>query len=205
MRILIAEDDLDISTLYKKALENRNHTVVLTSSGEACLRNYLDTLHNIATIPNSKVQPTFKTGSSSGIPYSNISSKHNGVSRAATEFSVTSPYDIVILDYKMPDINGMDVAKEILAVNPSQRIIFASAYVKETLEESVKQLKQIVELMQKPFSLSQLVDTIEDKQAYEELKKLNVDVDLIKASEPTHALVINLLEKLRRIQKSGAL
>jgi CheY-like chemotaxis protein len=206
MRILIAEDDLDISTLYKKALENRNHTVVLTSSGETCLRNYLDTLHNIATIPKStsKVQPSFKMGSSSGIPNPDISSKYNGVSRAATAFSVTSPYDVVILDYKMPDINGMDVAKEILAVNPNQRIIFASAYVKETLEESVKQLKQIVELMQKPFSLSQLVDTIEDKEAYEELKELNVDVDLIKASEPTHALVINLLEKLRRIQKSGA-
>jgi DNA-binding NtrC family response regulator len=129
---------------------------------------------------------------------------HNGISRTATAFSVTSPYDVVILDYKMPGINGMDVAKEILAVNPNQRIIFASAYVKETLEESVKQLKQIVELMQKPFSLSQLVDTVEDKEAYEELKKLNVDIDLIKASEPTHALVIKLLDKLRRIQKSGA-
>jgi hypothetical protein len=48
-------------------------------------------------------------------------------------------------------MNGMDVAKEILAVNPHQRIIFASAYVKETLQESVKQLKQIVEIMQNPF------------------------------------------------------
>ncbi|HZD34615.1 MAG TPA: response regulator [Nitrososphaeraceae archaeon] len=193
MRILIAEDDLDISTLYKRALENRNHTIDLTPSGETCLRDYLDTLHNTATIP-----------SSSRIPTPDISPMHNGISRTATAFSVTSPYDVVILDYKMPGINGMDVAKEILAVNPNQRIIFASAYVKETLEESVKQLKQIVELMQKPFSLSQLVDTVEDKEAYEELKKLNVDIDLIKASEPTHALVIKLLDKLRRIQKSGA-
>ena len=69
-------------------------------------------------------------------------------------------------------MNGMDVAKEILAVNPHQRIIFASAYVKETLQESVKQLKQIVELMQKPFTLSQLVDTVEDKEVYEELRIL---------------------------------
>ena len=42
------------------------------------------------------------------------------------------PFDAVVLDYKMPKINGMEVAKEILAVNPHQRIIFASAYVKET-------------------------------------------------------------------------
>ena len=45
----------------------------------------------------------------------------------------------------------MEVAKEILAVNPHQRIIFASAYVKETLEDSIKQLNQPVELLQKPF------------------------------------------------------
>jgi hypothetical protein len=41
----------------------------------------------------------------------------------------------------------MDVAKEILAVNPYQRIIFASAYVMEFLGDMVKPLKQVVELM----------------------------------------------------------
>ena len=51
----------------------------------------------------------------------------------------------------MPKINGMEVAKEILAVNPHQRIIFASAYVKETLVDSIQQLNQIVELLQKPL------------------------------------------------------
>src|SRR5919198_1631580 len=59
------------------------------------------------------------------------------------------PFDAVILDYKMPKINGMEVAKEILAVNSHQRIIFASAYVKDILVDSVQQLNQIVELMQK--------------------------------------------------------
>ena len=92
-------------------------------------------------------------------------------------------YDLVILDYKMPGMNGMDVAKEILAVNPHQRIVFASAYVKETLQESVKQLKQVVELIQKPFSLSQLVDAVEDKEVYEELKSLNLDVNRIKGCQ----------------------
>src|SRR6476659_11078361 len=40
----------------------------------------------------------------------------------------TSPYDCVILDFKLPDINGVDVAKEILTLNPHQRIIIISAY-----------------------------------------------------------------------------
>ena len=36
MRILIAEDDLDIAVLYKKALEKNKHSVVLTSNGADC-------------------------------------------------------------------------------------------------------------------------------------------------------------------------
>ena len=36
--------------------------------------------------------------------------------------------------------------------------------------------------MQKPFSLSQLIDTIEDKEVYEGLKNLNVDVNRISAA-----------------------
>ena len=32
-----------------------------------------------------------------------------------------SPYDSVILDYKLPDINGLEVAKEILTVKSSSK------------------------------------------------------------------------------------
>ena len=96
---------------------------------------------------------------------------------------------------------GMEVAKEILAVNPHQRIIFASAYVKETLQELIKQLHQIVELMQKPFSIDKLIDTIEDRDVCNELKKLNVDIDVIQAANPTHEQIIDLLERLRKIEK----
>ena len=98
----------------------------------------------------------------------------------------------------------MDVAKEILAVNPCQRIIFASAYVEETLRESVKQLKLVIELMQKPFSLSRLIDTVEDKEVYEELKNLNLNVARIRDAELSHQTLMDLLERLRKIQKNRA-
>jgi CheY-like chemotaxis protein len=64
-------------------------------------------------------------------------------------------FDAVVLDL-CPKMVGMEPAKSILATNPSQRIIFASAYVNETLVDSVKQLKQIVELLQKPFGWTRL-------------------------------------------------
>jgi CheY-like chemotaxis protein len=195
MRILIAEDDLDIAIMYKKALEKNKHNVVLTSNGSDCLRDYLTTLKNLASNlaqPNKAYADEINFDSH---PNSNTESK-------IVTNTDASPYDVVILDYSMPGMNGMEVAKEILNADPHQRIIFASAYVKETLQNSVKELRQVVELMQKPFTLKQLTDTVEDTLAFEELKELNVDVDRIKDANLTHAQISDLLAKLRRIQKN---
>jgi CheY-like chemotaxis protein len=109
------------------------------------------------------------------------------------------PFDAVVLDYKMPKINGMEVAKEILALNPHQRIIFASAYVKETLLDSIQQLDKVIELIQKPFEEDVLVDAIEDKEIYAELQKLNVNVDDIKASNFRHEQLRDLLQVLNLV------
>lgn len=111
-------------------------------------------------------------------------------------------FDAVVLDYSMPNMNGLEAAKEILGLSPSQRIIFASAYVQETLIDSIKNLRQIVELLQKPFSLQDLVDTIEDKTIYDELAKLNVNVQNLKDLNPTHAQIRDYLDALRKLQKA---
>jgi DNA-binding response OmpR family regulator len=112
----------------------------------------------------------------------------------------TPPFDAVVLDHKMPKINGMEVAKEILATNPHQRVIFVSAFVKEPLTDSIKNLMQVVEVIQKPFHLTTLVDTIEDKEIYSELQNLNVDIDVVKALKPTHEQITDLLNRLGRVR-----
>ena len=117
------------------------------------------------------------------------------------ELEKISPFEVVVLDYQMPKKNGLEVAKEILALVPKQRIIFASAYVENTLKDSIKNLKQIVETMQKPFALQALIDTLEDKEIYQALEKLNVDIKNLKELEPTHAQVRDYLEALTKIQK----
>jgi len=88
--------------------------------------------------------------------------------------SKNPPFDAVILDYYMPNMDGLQAAKLILAANKHQRIIFASAYVRSILEESVKQLHTVVELLSKPFDDKVLIDIIENKRGHEELKKINV-------------------------------
>ncbi|MEO9294729.1 MAG: response regulator [Nitrososphaera sp.] len=110
-----------------------------------------------------------------------------------------APFDVVLLDYRMPKKDGMEVAKEILALYPRQRIIFASAHVKETLLDSVKQLNRVVELMQKPFGIKALIDTVEDKEIYDGLQALNVRIDRLRDMNPSH----DQIAAPRRAQKAA--
>lgn len=161
MKVLLVEDEIDLSDEIKLFLERNNHTIITETTGELGLEAYLSKLNN-----ESK-----------------------------------PPFDIVILDYQLPGVNGMQVAVNILTKCPEQRILFASAYVEDTLRESIKNLKQIVELLQKPFSLEMLLKIIEDTSTYEELEQLNVDIKNLKDLEPTHAQISSYLEILQKIHK----
>jgi CheY-like chemotaxis protein len=119
----------------------------------------------------------------------------NGANQAS---SSQLPFDVVILDYKMPKKNGLQVAKEIFSVRPKQRVIFASAYVKSTLEESLKELEQIVEVMQKPFNVSSLIDTIEDKQISEGMNMLMSSLKKIKKGKGKHSKLNPTQEQIQK-------
>ena len=118
------------------------------------------------------------------------------------------PYDVVILDYKMPVVDGLEVAKEIIRLNPQQRIIFASAYVKETLMDSVRELNQVTELIQKPFEPDVLVDVVEDTATISRLGELNHLVKQITSeygNSPDGSQIEILMQLLKKIQKTGTI
>jgi len=170
-RILIAEDDGDTALTYKAALEKAGYEVIAVDNGEDCAKAYIEEFQKLKI--------------SKGEAPTNISTHWN------------QPFEAVILDYKMPQMNGMEVAKEILAVNPHQRIIFASSYVKETLEHSIKELKQVVELLQKPFPCSQLLETISDKQIYDRLRDYNLNIRVLKNAGLTHEQLTEILRLMK--------
>jgi CheY-like chemotaxis protein len=109
-RILIADDDADTVLTYKSALEKAGYRVIAVDNGEDCAKAYMEEFQKLR-----------------------ISRAEDPIKRS-THWN--QPFEAVILDYRMPQMNGMEVAKEILAVNPHQRIIFASAYIQETVKDS---------------------------------------------------------------------
>ena len=107
------------------------------------------------------------------------------------------PFDAVVLDYEIPKMNGIKVTKEILTVNQHQRIIFTSGD-DMAISKSLRQLKQKVEILKKPFTEQLLIETVEDEYIYSALKELNIDIDDIKRAHFTHEQLTKILRILKK-------
>jgi DNA-binding NtrC family response regulator len=106
------------------------------------------------------------------------------------------PFDAVLLDHKMPKINGINAAEKILIVNPHQRVILAADKDELSLH-LIEGLTELVELLQKPFGEDSLIDTIEEKEIYSELQKLDVNIEIIKTANFRHEQLQHLADILR--------
>ncbi len=85
-----------------------------------------------------------------------------GVDRGdkALERFKTDYFDLLLLDYKMPGMNGMQVLEEVKRINPEIDIIMMTAY--GTVETAVKAIKTgASDYITKPIELEELVILIE--------------------------------------------
>lgn len=67
--------------------------------------------------------------------------------------------DIILMDHRMPVKDGLEATKEILSIDKSTNIIFASA--DKTIKDEAKKLG-ILGFLEKPFSLEVLIDYIKN-------------------------------------------
>ena len=66
--------------------------------------------------------------------------------------------DVVIMDHRMPVMNGVDATKEIIKINPNQKVIFVSA---DVLVEKEAKDAGAVEFLPKPFRMDDLIEKME--------------------------------------------
>jgi CheY-like chemotaxis protein len=74
-----------------------------------------------------------------------------------------APFDLVILDYRMPGKNGVEVAKEILEFCPAQELLMVTAY-KDQLELHDQKLKKM-RIIEKPFDVDDLLSTVSQNES----------------------------------------
>ncbi len=66
--------------------------------------------------------------------------------------------DVIIMDHRMPVMNGVEATREILRSNPTQKIIFVSA---DVLVEKEAREAGAVEFLPKPFRMDDLIEKME--------------------------------------------
>jgi CheY-like chemotaxis protein len=82
---------------------------------------------------------------------------HDGTSIVRALTRDRESFDVILMDYRMPEMNGIEAAKIIQRYRKDTKIILASAYafVKDKASEAG------LPFLQKPFSSAQLVDCLD--------------------------------------------
>jgi DNA-binding LytR/AlgR family response regulator len=105
------------------------------------------------------------------------------------------PFDVLVLDCESCGASGMEIAKEILTVNPRQRIvlILIPEVYQSIAKKRSEEVKTSFAILQKPVSIHRLLDIIELKEVYSELEKMHVDTDVIRRANFRHDQILSIL------------
>jgi CheY-like chemotaxis protein len=92
-----------------------------------------------------------------GLGYDSISTFLNGEDFGLAVSEGSASPDVVIMDFRLPGKNGIEVAKRISALRPEVKVVITTA------DDSVRHAAEALgfSFLQKPFSLMELLRTLE--------------------------------------------
>lgn len=86
---------------------------------------------------------------------------------AGYEKAWSFPYDLFILDVRMPGLLGSEIAEALKQNNPDAKVILISAFADETLRQAAANMG--APLLSKPFSADDLFQVIDKASSAPEL------------------------------------
>jgi CheY-like chemotaxis protein len=89
-----------------------------------------------------------------GITVEGVTSGQEGLDRAES-----SPFDVILLDLKMPDMNGMDVLRRMRIARPEATVIIITGF--PSVDTAIEAFKLgVIDYVPKPFTPDELVETV---------------------------------------------
>ncbi len=68
-------------------------------------------------------------------------------------------FDLVISDVRMPELNGADMVREMLAEAPIMKVLFITGYTDESVNQQIGELP--FEVIRKPFSREHILARVQ--------------------------------------------
>lgn len=87
-----------------------------------------------------------------------------------------NPYDIMITDIIMPDMNGLELTKKAKRTRPNMKVIIMTGYIDDfSYEEAIE--AGATDFIKKPFTLKELTVRIKHIKMQEELQRSKKDLE----------------------------
>ena len=126
-------------------------------------------MNRILVVDDESLMREFLTESLESQGYSTDSAENGG---RALEYIANETYDIVLTDFKMPKITGLDVLKKALEKTPSCKVVVMTAY--GTVENAVEAMKiGAFDYITKPFSLDEILMLVKRALEFRKLEDEN--------------------------------
>ena len=116
---------------------------------------------------------------------------------ALNQLEKNDSFDVVILDIKLPDLNGVDVLKKIKSKNPLIEVIIISGYA--AIDSAVETLKfGAFDYLEKPFELNDLISKA--KQAAQKKREREAKIRDVKmrpyiSEQERNELILKILSE----------
>lgn len=106
---------------------------------------------------------------------------NNGIK--GLSLALTEPIDLILLDWMLPEITGIEICKKIRKDKPNLPILFLTA--KDTVQETIEGLKAGAnDYIKKPFSFEELLERIKiyfrNTPIFQNLTLGNIQIDMLK-------------------------
>jgi CheY-like chemotaxis protein len=80
---------------------------------------------------------------------------------AALQQIESQPFDLIITDLRMPDINGLELMQRVRVISPETRMILITAYGSDEVEAEARRL-QAYSYFTKPFHIEDFMETVQE-------------------------------------------
>lgn len=117
--------------------------------------------------------------------------------RKALDKFTGNGFDLIVSDLKLPDINGLDVIKEVRKNRPEVKIIIITGY--PSVSSAVDAVRMgVMDYLRKPFTDEELVRTVRNVYMQEQKSSLSRLID-----ESKHKVLIQRREVIRAIETAA--